>query len=249
MMEEAKIDRSGFTGEGASAWTQHYERHTPMTCPHCHVAIHVEFDSEGIGKDKEGYWSAETAVCPACKRLIVTLHRVPYAVPIGGLNTQSGKEIRFFAYPHRSTRPLSASEVPNTFADDYNEACATLNDSPKAAAALARRCLQHILRECVKVKPADLIDEINEAISTGRLPSHINSSLDSVRNVGNFAAHPIKSKRTGEILDVEPGEAEWTLNTVEALFDFCFVEPAKAKERADKLNAKLREAGKQPLKT
>jgi hypothetical protein len=38
-------------------------------------------------------------------------------------------------------------EVPKEFADDYNEACLILEDSPKSSAALSRRCLQHILRE------------------------------------------------------------------------------------------------------
>jgi hypothetical protein len=30
----------------------------------------------------------------------------------------------------------------------------------------------------------------------------------TVRTIGNFAAHPIKSTSTGTIVDVEPGEAE-----------------------------------------
>jgi hypothetical protein len=33
--------------------------------------------------------------------------------------------------------------------------------------------------------------------------------LDAIRTIGNFAAHPIKSTSSGEIVDVEPGEAEW----------------------------------------
>jgi hypothetical protein len=34
-------------------------------------------------------------------------------------------------------------------------------------------------------------------------------SIDAVRNIGNFAAHPQKSTATGEILEVEFGESEW----------------------------------------
>lgn len=41
-----------------------------------------------------------------------------------------------------------------------------------------------------------------------------------MRNIGNFAAHPLKDTSTGEILPVEAGEAEWNLETLEALFDF-----------------------------
>ncbi len=79
-------------------------------------------------------------------------------------------------------------------------------------------------------------------------PSHISEIVDAVRNVGNFAAHPIKSKQTGEIIEVEPGEAELNLDVIEALFDFYFVTPALiAKKKAD-LNKKLQDAGKPPMK-
>ncbi|MGA9972020.1 MAG: hypothetical protein WA757_14400 [Candidatus Acidiferrales bacterium] len=66
-------------------------------------------------------------------------------------------------------------------------------------------------------------------------------------DIGNFAAHPIKSKQTGEIVAVEPGEAEWNLDVLESLFDFYF-QPAILKEKKDALNKRLAEAGKPPLR-
>lgn len=47
------------------------------------------------------------------------------------------------------------------------------------------------------------------------------------------------SKSTGDIVDVEPGEAEWTLDVLEGLFDFFFVQPAKTVARKAALDAKL----------
>jgi hypothetical protein len=123
-----------------------------------------------------------------------------------------------------------------------------ITDSAKASAALSRRCLQHILREVEKVKYSDLNSEIQEVLNRGKLPSHISESIDAVRNIGNFAAHPIKSKSTGEILPVEPGEAEWTLDVLESLFDFYFVQPAITAYKKAALDAKLKEAGKKPVK-
>jgi hypothetical protein len=73
-------------------------------------------------------------------------------------------------------------------------------------------------------------------------------SLDAVRNIGNFAAHPIKSTASGEVIDVEPGEAEWNLDVLESLFDFYFVQPAALRKKQDALNAKLKEAGKPEMK-
>lgn len=140
------------------------------------------------------------------------------------------------------------TQVPNEYADNYKEACLTIADSPKASAALSRRCLQHLLREEAGVKKADLANEIQQVLDDAKLPSHLLESLDAVRNIGNFAAHPIKSTASGEIIDVEPGEAEWNLDVLESLFDFFFVQPAVLKKKRDALNAKLKEAGKPEIK-
>ena len=78
----------------------------------------------------------------------------------------------------------------------------------------------------------------------GTLPSYIAEDLHAVRTIGNFAAHPIKSTSTGEIVDVEPGEAEWNIEVLESLFDFYFVQPALSTMRKAGLNQKLKEAGK-----
>jgi hypothetical protein len=143
--------------------------------------------------------------------------------------------------------PLS-TDVPEAYAADYREACNVLVDSPKASAALSRRCLQHLLREKAQVKPSDLYNEIQELLDRGSLPSHIADSVDAVRNIGNFASHPIKSRASGEIVPVEPGEAEWNLDVLESLFDFYFVGPARTQARKDALNKKLADAGKPTLK-
>jgi hypothetical protein len=62
-----------------------------------------------------------------------------------------------------------------------------------------------------------------------------------------LSQHPIKSNQTDTIVPVEPGEAEWNLQVLEALFDFCCVQPAIAKKRKDDQNQKLIEAGKLPI--
>ena len=123
-----------------------------------------------------------------------------------------------------------------------------LSDSEKASAALSRRCLQMLLRERAGVKPTNLDNEIQQILDSKQLPSHVAESIDAVRVVGNFAAHPIKSQSTGSIIDVEPGEAEWLLDVVESLFDFYFVHPAKIAAKRQALNNKLKEAGKPVLK-
>jgi hypothetical protein len=105
-----------------------------------------------------------------------------------------------------------------------------------------------VLREAAKVKPGDLFDEIQAVLDDGKLPSQIAEGLDAVRVIGNFGAHPIKSRHTGEVMPVEPGEAEWNLDVLESLFDFYFVQPALLGAKKAALNKKLAEAGKPPVK-
>ncbi|MFZ0686079.1 MAG: DUF4145 domain-containing protein [Terriglobales bacterium] len=158
------------------------------------------------------------------------------------------QKVRPFHPKEGASRKPVPPEAPNGLAADYNEACLVLSDSPKASAALSRRCLQIILREYAKVKPQDLSKEIDEVLESKQLPTYIANDIDAIRHYGNFAAHPVKSTNSREIIDVEPGEAEWLLDVLVQLFDHYFVGPAEAKKKRDALNAKLAEAKKPPLK-
>jgi hypothetical protein len=154
---------------------------------------------------------------------------------------------RSMIHPKTNVRTFDLIEIPKDLAEDYEEACLVIGDSPKASAALSRRCLQSILRQ-QGFEDKSLFNEIQKAIDSGRLPSHIADSLDALRNIGNFAAHPMKDTSSGEVLPVEPGEAEWNLETIEFLFDFFYVQPAKTQKRKEALNEKLKQAGKPEMK-
>jgi hypothetical protein len=54
----------------------------------------------------------------------------------------------------------------------------------------------------------------------------------------------MKDTQTGMVLDVEPVEAEWTLDLLDRLFDELIVQPATSAVRKQALNAKLKAAGK-----
>jgi hypothetical protein len=154
----------------------------------------------------------------------------------------------FLVRPKGSSRSPCPIEVPKQFADDYVEACLVAPDNPKASAALSRRCLQNIIREKAKVRPGNLADEIQQALDSGALPSYLAEVIDGVRNIGNFAAHPLKSLNTGEIVPVEPAEAEWNLDVLEGLFDFYFVQPTLIEKKRQVIDQKLKEVGKNPMK-
>ena len=150
-------------------------------------------------------------------------------------------------FPKNASRNFDLTEIPKDLAEDYEEACLVISDSPKASAALSRRCLQVLLRE-QGFSNKSLAQEIQDAIDSNKLPSHIADSLDAIRNIGNFAAHPMKDTNSGEVVPVEAGEAEWNLEVIESLFDFFYIQPAKMQARKDALNAKLKSIGKPEMK-
>lgn len=156
-----------------------------------------------------------------------------------------GDEIQII-WPIPSSKPPAPQEVPENIANDYNEASIVLQFSPKASAALSRRCLPSTLRDAGHTTKKDLNDPINEVLP--KLPGYIAESLDAIRNIGNFAAHEQKSTTSGVILDVEPGEAEWNLDVLDALFDFYYVRPEIERKKREALDKKLLEAGKQAMK-
>jgi hypothetical protein len=213
------------------------------------MSFHEQANERPIGEDSTSRWSLLVTTCAACKKFILILHERydKYRVPGAG-EAQYRSDRSFLCYPKGKSRTPLGPEVPSQLADDYREACLTLPDSAKASAALSRGCLQHLLREKAGVKQGNLADEIQQVLDSGKLPSYLADSLDAIRNIGNFAAHPIKSQASGEIIDVEPGEAEWSLNVIESLFDFYFTQPEVLKKKRDALNAKLKEAGKPEMK-
>ena len=87
---------------------------------------------------------------------------------------------------------------------------------------------------------------IEEVIDDPKTPRDVADSLDMVRNIGNFSAHPNKSTNTGEIVPVEPVEAEWCLDVIEMLFELYFVRPSEIQRRRDRVNEKLADTGKPP---
>jgi hypothetical protein len=221
-----------------------------MKCPHCQTGIHEQFargvlcdcpqitESSGAIIAHRTVWSFLHMRCPECFAAIIRLEE---SIPWPGV-------VRLRpAYPIAPARPVPL-EVTDPYKQDFSEACLVLPYSPKASAALTRRCLQAILRDKTPTKSKDLFDQIEEVSQPGILPSHIVEDLHAVRTIGNIGAHSLKSTNTGEILDVAPGEAEWNLDVVESLFDFYFVQPALSAKRKAVLNEKLKDAGKATLK-
>lgn len=213
-----------------------------MKCPHCQTSIKPSQSETHFASNSDGLWWARECECPACEKTIVELiHRVHQGP---GFRTLSETVV----YPRSASRPPAPAEVDDLLRELYDEASLVANDSPRAAGALLRRALQQLIRDTIGIKKRDLNSEIDELLQSGQLPGYIADIVDSVRAVGNFAAHPVKSTNTGDVIDVEPGEVELCFDVLESLFDFYFVQPAHVAAKKAAINQKLQEANKPPLK-
>ncbi len=198
-----------------------------MKCRYCLERFQADLRTHCHIQDRDGIWGIQSAVCPSCKRamILLTMKREEEDAP--------SMEVQ--AWPKEVVRPPLPPEVLEPYASDYYEAYFVLADSPRASAALSRRCLQALLREKADIQPGELSSEIDQAIASKSLPPELASMMAGVRDVGNFAAYPFKSTHPGLVLNVEPGEAEYILDVLEALFDFYLVKPAQLKEKGEAL--------------
>jgi len=224
-----------------------------MICPKCEHGISLPiYDATKAYvtcEDAGGFYGYDIAhgICPVCQANII-VRREGDLIRKGSVYVVESFVKEEVLYPPTLRKRHVSDEVPERYKNDFQEAFSILLLSPKASAAISRRVLQDIFHNHFKIEKRNLLQELDEFISRPGIPSELTEQMDAIRNIGNFAAHPTKNINTGELIDVEPGEAEWLLDTLEDLFDYAFVKPKKIKKQKDALNEKLKAAGKQPLK-
>ncbi len=218
----------------------------PIQCPHCLTSSAVEFsklkpsmmyEKQNAG---EAFYYVDHGYCQNlnCLRLIMRLRKMEHGLVIS----------QTFIIPHAQSR-RKFEYVPPAINSAYEEAGNVLGYSPSASAALARRCLQMTIREHFKIEKNSLYDEIQELVNEKNLPEHIVKGLDKVRGIGNLALHPEHDAQTGLIVEINKDEAEWTLDILETLFNYCFEEPKKSEQRTQRLEEKLDQAKNDKPKT
>jgi hypothetical protein len=192
------------------------------------------------------YW----AICSKCHELIVKVHRkVAYARKSASreyVDKLPFEESGWFALPQRKTPPTVSSLVPPGMARDYREACWILEDSPRMSSVLSRRILADLLEQYGKIKAYTLAKQIDKFLEDKTHPARHRDNLHYLREIGDFSAHT-KTDTKGNIIEVTPEEAEWTLRVVSGLFDYFIVDPATDKAIRLRIDEKLKEAGRKPI--
>lgn len=230
-----------------------YKAESNMNCPHCKVFFFDEWSipSALVWNDDRIGQGIKTTECPACCRLIVKIveGKINY-ISDNFEKDETGEVVidkELTIYPVQSEAFVS-DDVPDEYKKELNEAHSILDSSPKASAAISRRLLQVLLEDVLNIKGRTLSDQIDKFLELENVPSHLSKSIDAVRVIGNFAAHPSKDTNTGTVLQVEPGEAEWLVEVIQSFFDFLFIQPKRIERRRNELNIKLNKMGKPSLK-
>lgn len=122
-------------------------------------------------------------------------------------------------------RPISFAKqfpdyIPEGIRQDYEEACAIVNLSPKASATLSRRCLQGMIRDFWGISKSRLIDEINEL--QNKIPAQQWKVIDGIRRIGNIGAH--MEKDINLIVDIDPDEAQKLIKLIEHLLEQWYID-------------------------
>ena len=222
------------------------------TCGYCQmpqVATEVNFHRPWslihVGKNALGDvgagWLALACQNQQCRQLSLSFRLTRTAQDITERLYEGEIITTWQALPEPSGKP-QPDYIPVVLRKDYEEACKIRDLSPKAAATLARRCLQGMIRDFGQVAKHRLVDEIDalrKLVEDGKAPSGVTyesvDAIDHVRGIGNIGAH--MEKDVDLIIDIDPGEAQVLIELIEMLFSEWYVQRHLRLERLAKIAA------------
>lgn len=204
-------------------------------CPNCNKELTVSDEDRRVSfadltlpnVDGPRRLVSKFVVCPnpECRKfsVVTSLH----FLEVSGKRTYTGKHIRTWALVPPSRARSFPATLSHQILQDYQEACLTIELSPKVAAALARRCLSSMLRDYWQVQPGSLGDEFRQIRGTADPLTW--ETIESIRRRGMIGAH--MESEGAEILDVDPGEAELLIDLIETLIEDWYVTREERRKR------------------
>ena len=202
------------------------------TCPYCNHKCTVGtdnyaetlnvFDLSNKYKNNLGLRSC-IIVCPndECEEITIKsfLYKSSQRPEWGYSSPDLDKYIhKWNLLPHSHAKPYP-DYIPEPILNDYQEACAICDLSPKASATLARRCLQGMIRDYWGIVDKTLYQEINAL--EHKVSIQVWESLNAIREIGNIGAH--MEQDINIIVDVEPDEAKILIELLELLFEEWYI--------------------------
>lgn len=179
------------------------------------------------------------AVCPNPRCREFSLSAALHVLESHGKRSYTGKLLATWdLVPSSRARTFSVA-VPGRVLEDYREACLTVEQSPKASAALARRCLSSMLRDFWRVQPGTLSDEFRQV--KGSVDPLTWEAIESVRGTGLIGAR--MESEGAEILDADPGEAKLLIGLIETLIQDWYVAREGRRQRLAEIRQIADEGG------
>lgn len=183
-------------------------------CPYCGLVTSVtennirehRFSFDDAGLYAKLYITMQK--CVACGK---------FSFSLLGTSHSWGKTVHYM-YPPAGIK-IFPDYVPIAIRNDYAEAYSILQLSPKAAATLARRCLQGMIHDFWNIHEKNLNAEITAL--RDKVSSIQWQAIDALRKIGNIGAH--MEQDVDRIVDVEPDEAQKLLSLIELLVDKWYV--------------------------
>jgi hypothetical protein len=207
----------------------------------CHIVFAVPLESEN--DHESDFWRITKhhfvlGICsrPSCQKATI-VHRVQEEAYYQGEFQGHSRPTDEIIYPisQYSREPLPEA-VPEDLRNLYLEAASIERTSPNGTAFLARRILEQALRNHFKTKQklAFLIDRF---LDEENPPQRLHDLMTDIRQFGNIAGHPGQNT-DGDWVDIDPSEAEYTLDVVSEVLDYIYVRPARQQAMRDRWQAK-----------
>ena len=237
-----------------------------QSCPHCgkvftiagtgaHRAM-LNFEPRKGGPPRiiPGYVPPETDtamgitshLCPSCNEKVIWLDESILTLEEGGYRSEV--KSRTLLWPKHAVCKVPDGVLEH-LASDFREAHDTLPISPKASAPrLVGDACEAIIQEQEAILDRNLFDQVKKLLALNKVPKYLAGTISTPSATsGTSPPIPRSDQNTGEIVDVDPNEASWTLEVLEGLLAFYFVELPKSAARRSGLNAKLGKAGQKPM--
>ena len=190
-------------------------------CPFCGVSIALSNDTYSNYflnfydvtkfKNNAATWKRDniTSVkvvfikCPNCKK--ISIYTFGHSSDLECLKINVNPRINCNYYPNY---------VPEKIRNDYKEACAILEFSPRSAAALARKCLRDIIQDYWQITRTNLYEELC-SLQEVDIDPDLWKAIAGICNLGNIGKNA--KEESMKIIDVDEAEAQRLIRLVELL--------------------------------
>lgn len=213
------------------------------TCPFCSQMIAISLSTHSVRYpcfSSSDYRSVSPSPhdainvhfyhCPNCDKTSIIIEGYGHDV----------KDIFTYVYPNSSAKKFP-EYIPLQLRQDYEEAFAIVNLSPKASATLSRRCMQGMIRDYWGITKNNLSAAIDELKTKVQPP--LWAAIDGTRKIGNIGAH--MEKDINLIVDIDPDEAAMLLQLIELLFTSWYIRRHEEEQLLEKITKSAQEKEEQ----